>query len=152
MEPVSAELSAAHHCIHRLFEAQAERTPDAVSIARGGQTLSYAELNGRANQLARFLIRLGVRPETRVGIALQSSLNLPVALLGVLKARAACLPLDPNYPKDRLQLMLDDAQPATVLTEDCLAGAFSGSAAKLVRMDADDHRIFHGEKNNLEIR
>lgn len=150
MEPVSAELSAAHRCIHRLFEAQVERTPDAVSIARGGQTLSYAELNGRANQLARFLIRLGVRPETRVGIALQSSLNLPVALLGVLKAGAACLPLDPNYPKDRLQLMVDDAQPAAVLTEDHLAGAFSFSAAKLVRMDADDHHISHGEKNNLE--
>jgi amino acid adenylation domain-containing protein len=150
MEPVGAKLSAAHHCIHRLFEAQVERTPDSVSVLHGGQTLSYVELNGRANQLARFLVRLGVGLGTRVGIALQSSPNLPVALLGVLKAGAACLPLDPNYPKDRLQLMLEDAQPAAVLTEDHLAGGFSSSAAKLVRMDAEDHHIFHGANNNLE--
>jgi aspartate racemase len=147
---VRAEASSQLPCIHRLFEAQVERTPDATAVVHGGQTLTYAQLNRRANQLARFLLERGVQPESRIGVALQSSLNLPVALLGILKAGAACLPLDPNYPQDRLQLMIDDASPLAVLTEKVLAKAFVSTAARLVLLDDESGEIFRGPAGNLE--
>ncbi len=103
-------------CIHRLFEDQAARTPDAVAVRFEHQRLSYAELNGRANQLAHHLQSLGVGPETLVGVCAERSLELIVAVLAVLKAGGAYLPLDPTYPAERLQYMLADAQVAVLLT------------------------------------
>lgn len=135
-------------CIHQLIEAQVERTPTAPAVIRGSEVLTYSELNARANQLARALVALGVHCGDRVGVALGSSLNLPVALLGILKTGGACLPLDPNYPKTRLDLMLEDAQPAVVLTEQSLASEFSG-AAKMLCLDSDGPQIFRGDRNNL---
>src|SRR5262249_451844 len=99
-----------------LFEAQVERTPDAVAVVFGEATLTYAELNARANQVAHYLIGLGVGPESLVGIALERSLEMVVALVGVIKAGAAYLPLDPEYPEARLAQMLADAAPAFVLS------------------------------------
>lgn len=136
-------------CIHQLIEAQAERSPNAPAVICGSQILTYGELNARANQLARFLVGLGVRREDRVGIALSSSLILPVALMGVLKAGGACLPLDPNYPKHRLELMLEDAQPVVVITQQNLAPVLPAYAAKLVCLDIDDPKIFQGDSDNL---
>ena len=136
-------------CIHQLIEAQVERAPNAPAVLCGSQVLTYGELNARANQLSRFLVGLGVRPEARVGIALRSSLSLPVALLGVLKAGGACLPLDPNYPKHRLDLMLEDAQPAVVLTEQSVAPAFSAHVAQRLCLDTDGAQIFRGESSNV---
>src|SRR5260370_12220962 len=132
-------------CIHQLIEAQAGRTPKAPAVICGSQVLTYGELNARANQLSRFLVGMGVRAEDRVGIALPSSLNLPIALLGVLKAGGACLPLDPNYPKARLDLMLEDAQPAVVLREQNLATGFSARAPKMLCLDSDGPKIFRGD-------
>jgi amino acid adenylation domain-containing protein len=143
-----AKESGGHSCIHELVEAQAERTPDGIAAIHAGQTLSYAELNTRANQLARFLLELGTAPESRIGIALRPSLNLPVALLGVLKAGCACLPLDLNYPKERLELMLEDAQPAAVLTEAQLAPTLSFSKSKLVCLDSQAAEVFRGAQTN----
>src|SRR6202011_5508505 len=99
-----------------LFEAQAARTPEATALVFEAESLSYAELNERANQLAHHLIGLGVGPERIVGICLERSLELVVGLLGILEAGAAYLPLDPEYPAERLRFMLEDAAPVCVLS------------------------------------
>jgi nonribosomal peptide synthetase DhbF len=99
-----------------MLEAQAERTPDAQAVAWAGGTLTYAELNARANRLARLLIERGAGPESLVAVLLPRSADLVVALLAVLKAGAAYLPVNPDYPAQRIGLLLDDAQPALVLT------------------------------------
>jgi amino acid adenylation domain-containing protein len=101
--------SARTVCVHQLFEAQVERTPEAIALRFGGMQLTYRELNARANQLARFLARRGATPGVLVGIAVDRSPDMVVALLGILKSGAAYLPLDPGYPYDRLQFMIEDA-------------------------------------------
>ena len=100
----------------QLFEAQVERAPEAIALVFGEESLTYQELNARANRLAHHLIGLGVGPESLVGIALERSIEMVVALLGVLKAGGAYLPLDPDYPHARLAHMLGDAAPALVLS------------------------------------
>ncbi len=104
-------------CVHDLFEEQAARTPDAVAASFEERQLTYEELDRRANQLAHRLIGLGVGPETLVGVCLERSLDLIVALLGVLKAGGAYLPLDPSYPEARLAFMLSDARAPVLLTQ-----------------------------------
>ena len=99
-----------------LFEAQVERSPEAIALVFEESTLSYAELNAQANRLAHLLIGRGIGPEDLVALALPRSIEMVVALLGILKAGAAYLPLDPEYPVERLSSMLRDAQPACVLT------------------------------------
>ena len=138
------------NCVHELVELQVERTPDGIAVVHAGKTLSYSQLNSRANQLARFLLQLGVKPGARVGIALRPSLNLPVALLAVLKAGGACLPLDLSYPKERLELMLEDAQPAAVLTEDRWMNALAFVKAETVCLDSQEADVFRGAQDNLE--
>ena len=96
-------------CVHELFEEQVERTPDAVAVVFEDQELTYRELNERANQLAHHLRRLGVGPETLVGLCLERSPELVVGILGILKAGGAYLPLDADYPPQRLEFMLTDA-------------------------------------------
>ncbi|HEY0372253.1 MAG TPA: condensation domain-containing protein, partial [Thermoanaerobaculia bacterium] len=104
--------------IHELFEQQAAKTPDAVAVVFENDSLTYGELNARANQLAHALIDHGVQPDDRVAVRMRRSFEMVVALLGTLKAGGAYVPLDPAYPADRLQYMLDDAQPKAVLTEE----------------------------------
>ncbi|MBA2676012.1 amino acid adenylation domain-containing protein, partial [Ramlibacter sp.] len=103
-------------CIHQLFEAQAARTPDAVALVFEDQELSYAALNVRANRLARHMRRLGVRPDSRVAICMERSLDLVVAVLATLKAGGGYVPLDPSYPAGRLAYMLRDSAPVALLT------------------------------------
>jgi len=105
-------------CLHQVFEAQSHRTPNSVAVEYENVTLTYAELDRRANQLARYLRKRGAEVEGRVAVCLKRSLELPVALLAVLKAGAACVPLDPNYPEERLELMLRDAAPAVLLADE----------------------------------
>ncbi|HEV2736184.1 MAG TPA: condensation domain-containing protein, partial [Longimicrobiaceae bacterium] len=95
-------------CVHELFEAQVERTPDAVALVRGERSLTYAELNARANRLAHHLRSLGVGPDARVAVCVERSAEMVVALLAVMKSGAAYVPLDPSYPADRLRYVLDD--------------------------------------------
>ena len=104
-------------CIHELFEAQVERTPSAPAVVYRAQALSYRDLNRRANQLARRLQSLGVGPGKFVGIFLQRSLDLVVAMLATLKAGAAYVPMDPSYPRQRLAVMLEDSRASVVLTQ-----------------------------------
>jgi non-ribosomal peptide synthetase component F len=104
-------------CVHELFEAQVERTPGAAALVFEDETLSYAELNARANRLAHHLRALGVGPDARVGICVERSLEMVVGVLGVLKAGGAYVPLDPGYPAERLAYMLADSAPAAVLVQ-----------------------------------
>jgi amino acid adenylation domain-containing protein len=124
-------------CMHELVEAQASRTPNAIGVEHADQRLTYRELEQRANQLAHFLKKRGVGPESRVGICLRRSLELPVALLGVLKAGGACVPLDPAYPKERLEYMLEDSQTALVLTQPGLLAEVTDFDAEIVTLDAE---------------
>jgi aspartate racemase len=104
-------------CIHELVEVQVSLAPDSIAIVQDERTLTYAELNERANQLAHYLQEKGVGPDAVVGICLKRSPELMIALLGVLKAGGACLPLDPEYPKERLAYMLEDSRAAVLLTQ-----------------------------------
>ncbi len=110
--------------VHRLFERQVERTPDAIALVYEGQHLTFRDLNRRANQLARHLRRLGVGPETLVGVGMERSPTMVVGLLGILKAGGAYVPLDPAYPAERLAFMLADARPAVLLTRESLLARF----------------------------
>ncbi|AUX29428.1 MULTISPECIES: non-ribosomal peptide synthetase/type I polyketide synthase [Sorangium] len=122
--------------VHEAFEAEAERTPDAIAAEHGEQQLSYRELNRRANQLARHLRTLGVGPEVMVGLCVERSLEMLVGLLGILKAGGAYVPLDPTYPRERLAFMMSDAALPVVLTQTSVAGALPRSAAAVVCLDA----------------
>jgi len=113
-------------CVHELFAAQAARTPDAVALVCGGEPLRYAELDARANRLARHLRRRGVGPEARVGVCLERTPALVTALLAILKAGGAYVPLDPAYPRERLGWMVEDARIRLVLTHSALAGRLPG--------------------------
>jgi amino acid adenylation domain-containing protein len=104
-------------CIHELFTAQVERTPDAIAVVFEAQRLTYRELNDRANQLAHYLQTLGVKPEVMVGICVERSVEMIVGLLGILKAGGAYVPLDPAYPQDRIGYMLEDSQVSVLLTQ-----------------------------------
>ncbi|HEV2859768.1 MAG TPA: amino acid adenylation domain-containing protein, partial [Pyrinomonadaceae bacterium] len=122
-------------CIHELFERRAGETPDAVALIFGGERLTYAELNGRANRLAHHLINMGVGPEMCVGVMLDRSVEMVVALLGVLKAGGAYVPLDPAYPDERLAFMVEDAMLLVMLTQERhLDSAF---AQQVICLDSD---------------
>ncbi|MUG96209.1 amino acid adenylation domain-containing protein [Scytonema sp. UIC 10036] len=109
-----------HQCIHHLFEAQVERSPDTMAVVCEGSQLAYHELNQRANQLAHYLQRLGVGPDVLVGIYMERSLEMVVGLLGILKAGGAYVPIDPMYPKEQLAFILEDAQLPVLLTQEKL--------------------------------
>ncbi|WP_457394997.1 AMP-binding protein, partial [Roseateles sp. P5_E1] len=106
--------------IHELFQIQARQQPDADAVVYGHQRLTYAELNVRANQVAHFLIGLGVRPDQRVALCVERGLDMAVGILGILKAGAAYVPVDPDYPPNRQAHMLKDCRPVAVLSQQAL--------------------------------
>lgn len=132
-------------CVHQLVEAQAKRTPDGVAAVFGPDQLTYRELDLQATQLAIHLRGLGVRPDTRVGLCVERSLDMLVGVLGVLKAGGCYVPLDPNYPADRLAFMLADAQASVVLTQRKLAGQFQKHQATLVCLDEPRPKVRAGD-------
>jgi amino acid adenylation domain-containing protein len=111
-------------CVHELFEAQALKTPQAIAVACDGKELNYGELNRRANQLAHHLRSRGVRPDARVAVLVNRSLEMIIGLVAILKAGGAYVPLDPAYPLDRLRYMLEDSAPAVMLTQGGLLQKF----------------------------
>ncbi|MXN82708.1 amino acid adenylation domain-containing protein [Burkholderia sp. 4812] len=128
---------AAEQPLHRLFEQQAERTPDAVAAVFDDASLTYAELNLRANRLAHHLITLGVAPDALVGVAMERSLDMIVALLAILKAGGAYVPVDPDYPAERVRFMIDHAQLRWLLTQQHLLAALPDTDARVIAVDAD---------------
>jgi amino acid adenylation domain-containing protein len=135
--------------IHELFEAQVEKTPDAVAVVFEEQQLTYRELNARANQLANYLQILGVRPEVLVGICVERSLEMVVGLLGILKAGGAYVPLDPNYPQERLAYVLSDAQVTVLLTQQQLVMRLPVHEAVVVCLDREWEQIASQSQENL---
>ncbi|HEY4388384.1 MAG TPA: amino acid adenylation domain-containing protein, partial [Ktedonobacteraceae bacterium] len=123
------------YSLSQLFEQQVKRTPDAVALIFEQQQMTYCVLDRRANQLAHSLRRLGVGPDQFVGVALERSLELVVVLLGILKAGGAYLPLDPNHPSERLAYMLEDAQPALLLTQRSLQAQLPSTNIPLFCLD-----------------
>ncbi|MEX2209206.1 MAG: MupA/Atu3671 family FMN-dependent luciferase-like monooxygenase [Myxococcota bacterium] len=124
-------------CVHTLFERQVQRTPAAPAASFEGETLSYRELNARANRLAAHLRAMGVGPDALVGVFIERSLEMLVALLAVHKAGGAYVPLDPAYPRDRIAFMLEDSGAAVVLTQERIAAELPATAARVLRVDAD---------------
>ncbi|MFE6489267.1 amino acid adenylation domain-containing protein, partial [Streptomyces sp. NPDC057757] len=120
-----------------LFEAQVTRTPDATAVLADGTQMTYAELNARANRLARVLVGKGARPEERVAVLMDRSADLVVALLAVVKTGAAYVPIDPAYPADRIAYTLNDAQAALLVTHAAMTGAVDDRMTRIV-MDAPE--------------
>ncbi|MGB3204689.1 MAG: amino acid adenylation domain-containing protein, partial [Crinalium sp.] len=146
-------------CIHQLFEAQVEKTPDAVAVVfedvqtRDLAPLTYKELNHQANQLARYLQKLGVKADSLVGICVERSLEMLIGILGILKAGAAYVPLDPAYPQERLAFILEDTQAAVLLTQQQFVETFNKNSleknqTKIICLDTDWHLINSENQDN----
>lgn len=133
---------AADLCLHELFEAQVEQTPDTIAVVFEEQHLTYQELNQKANQLAYYLSTTGVGPEVPVGLYIERSLEMIIGILGILKAGGIYVPLDPSYPQERLAFMLEDTQLATVMTTTHLLPKLPHTTLRAVCLDAESATIF----------
>lgn len=137
--------------IHTLIEAQVERTPHAPAVTCGDQSLSYQELNRRANRLARALRTLGVYSDCPVGLCIEHSVDALVGLLGILKAGGGYVPLDPSFPGHRLQLILEDAKVSVVVTRERLRNHLQGYAGQICDVEKLCHPPTNGDEENLAI-
>jgi amino acid adenylation domain-containing protein len=137
-----------HLCTHQLFEAQAERTPNALAVICRDSALTYCELNRKANQLASYLQKLGVGSDALVGIYVERSIEMAIGLLGILKAGGAYVPLDPYFPRDRLDFMLEDSGALILLTQSDLSKNLSEYKGKIVCIDSDWERVAKESKEN----
>ncbi|RKH00529.1 amino acid adenylation domain-containing protein, partial [Corallococcus sp. CA047B] len=133
----AATLPLTEDTLPGLFEAHVRRAPDAVAVEHEGKSLTYGALDARANQLARHLVSLGLRPEGRVGLCLERGLDLVVGMLGVLKAGGCYVPLDPSYPQQRLTFMFQDAGLSAVVTERALLPSLLEQSWPTVCLDAE---------------
>jgi amino acid adenylation domain-containing protein len=126
-----------YRCIHHWFEEQCNRTPDNIAVVCENQQLTYRELNNRANQLAHYLQKLGVREEVLVGICIERSLEMVIGILGILKAGGAYVAIDPIYPQERKVFILEDTQMPLLLTQQRLAADIPTNTAKVICLDSD---------------
>jgi amino acid adenylation domain-containing protein len=134
-----------NRCIHELFEDQVEKTPGSVAVAYEDQQLTYRELNERSNRLARYLRKLGIGPDMVVGICMERSLEMVIGLLGILKAGGAYLPLDGNYPEERLRFMLKDTGASVLLSQMAWAPKFGGGKVKVICLE-NHWEMIEGER------
>ena len=123
--------------VHKLIERQMKETPDSIAVIFEDQRLTYAELDRRSNQLARYLRKLEVKPGSRVGVFVERGMEMIVALLGTIKSGGCYVPLDPTFPPERLRFVLQDAKAPVVLTQEHLTKAWSFGEARVVRLDSD---------------
>lgn len=135
-------------CLHQLFEAQVERTPDATALIFQDQKLAYKELNYRSNQLAHYLRNLGVGPDVLVGVFMERSIEMVIGLYGILKAGGAYVPIDPSYPKERLTFMIEDTQAPVLLTQQHLVERLPDNQAATVAIDSEWKKISQKNKEN----
>jgi len=142
-------VSSVETCVHYVFEAQTQRTPDSVAVVFQNETLTYRELNARANQVARFLCSLNVGPGVVVGICVERSIEMLVGTLGILKAGGAYVPLDPAYPCERVAFMVSDARIAVLLSQQHLVRKFNLDALALtISLDSDKERLLGQSQEN----
>jgi amino acid adenylation domain-containing protein len=134
------------------FEDQVDQTPETTAVVFGDRQLSYGELNTRANQLAHYLRRYAIGPDQRVGILLDRSLEMAIAVLGVLKAGAAYVPLDPAYPSERLNFMLSDSECAVLLTNTRVAASSPNNNVTTLRLDSEWPQVASESENNQRSR
>ncbi len=132
------DYSDSNKCLHQLFEAQVEKTPDSVAVIFENEQLSYAELNQAANQVAHHLQRLGVKPEMMVGICIERSVEMVIGLLGILKAGGAYLPLDSTSPAARIAFLLEDASVNILLTQSSFVNNLPSDKVEIICLDNRD--------------
>ncbi|PYX07512.1 MAG: amino acid adenylation protein [Acidobacteria bacterium] len=128
-------------CVHHLLEAQVQRTPTATAVEFEGRSLSYAELDARANQLGNLLRKRGVEREVLVGVCIERSLEMVVALLGILKAGGAYVPLDPAYPSERIKYVLEDAHVKVLVTQQSILKSLPVTAAEIICLDPESKEL-----------
>jgi amino acid adenylation domain-containing protein len=138
-------------CLHQLFEEQVEKKPDNIALNFEGKTLTYRQLNQRANQLAHYLIKLGVTPDTLVGICVERSLEMVIGLLGILKAGGAYVPIDPNYPQERISYLLDNSQVTILLSQNQLLPTLPEYNKLTICLDSDWDKITAESDSNPVI-
>ncbi|GAB4243673.1 MAG: hypothetical protein Kow0049_33330 [Stanieria sp.] len=138
--------------IQQLFQTQVKQNHDAVAVVFGNQQLTYQQLNNQANQLAHYLQEIGVKPEVLVGVYLERSLEVFIAVLGIIKAGGAYLPLDPEYPTERIAWMLQDASPSVILSQEYLRKNLPNHSAKVIWFDSEWKNISQKSSENLEIQ
>ncbi len=138
-------------CLTDLFEQQVERSPEAVAVVFEGQRLSYRELNEQANQLAHYLRAQGVRPDVVVGLCVERSVEMVVGIIGILKAGGAYLPLDPSYPQERLDYMIEDSRPAVVLTQSWLEERLPLVSVPVLRLDTELEELREYSSDNAGL-
>jgi len=134
-------------CVHHAVENQVDRTPGAIALVCGDKSLTYRELDERANRVAAELVANGIGPDCPVGVWVDRSLDLVVGLLGIMKAGGAYVPLDPSYPAERIRMMLEDTQPGVIVTTDRWRASLPPSAARAVSVDA-----LRGETRTERVR
>lgn len=130
-------------CLHQLFEEQVTKTPDKIAVVFAHQKLTYQELNEKANQFAIYLQTLGVKPDSKVGICIERSLEMMIGLLGILKSGGCYIPIDPTYPLERLSLMVEDSQLSVLVTQENLKAILPSfkHPVELVSIDQDWSKI-----------
>ncbi|MDZ7960513.1 MAG: amino acid adenylation domain-containing protein [Aulosira sp. DedQUE10] len=138
-----------YNCIHQLFQEQVEQHTDSIAISFGNEQLTYRELNNRSNQLAQYLQKLGVKSEVLVGICVEQSIKFIVCLLGILKAGGVYVPLDPSYPQERLNFMLEDARVSVLITQEKLTKHFEEFSNSIIFIDNDWKLIAQESEENI---
>ncbi|MBD3184086.1 amino acid adenylation domain-containing protein [Candidatus Poribacteria bacterium] len=137
-------------CIHSLFEKRMKDDPNAIVLTYQDQQVTYSQLNEKANQLAHYLVSLGVGPEVLVGMYIERSIDMVTAILAILKAGGAYVPMDPVYPPDRLAFMIEDAEVPVIITQDSLVGQLPEHKAHVICMDTDRDKWSEQSKENPE--
>ncbi len=139
-------------CLHQHIEKQVTKTPDNIAVIYEGKKLTYQQLNNRANRLAHYLQKLGVKPEVRVGICLERSLEMVIGLLAILKAGGAYIPIDPSYPQERIDYMLADSAVPVLLTQVKLVDRLSDYNGNVICLDRDWQEITTEPETNLKTQ
>ncbi len=138
-------------CLHHLIEAQVERTPDGVAVVFVNQRLTYGELNSRANRIAHRLLALGVGPESLIGLCMERSLDMVIGLLGILKAGAAYVPIDPTYPRERIEFILRDSRSVVLITTQSLLESMPKHGAHVICLDHDKENLARCRPDNPAV-
>jgi amino acid adenylation domain-containing protein len=152
LEGGNSETAYPQFCLHEQFEARVSQTPTAIALTFEGQSLTYRELNARANRLARYLRSAGVGRNTLVGLCVERSPDTVIGILAILKAGGAYVPLDPAYPRERLEFMLRDSAAPVVVAQRSVAGSIPDSLTRVIELESEREAIAEQSDENLPSR